>query len=77
VHLLRETEQAVGFARHGGDDDGHLVALALRGQATTRDILDALDCADRSAAEFLYDDHCEAELSPIREGEVNPAAGIC
>jgi hypothetical protein len=49
----------------------------LRGQAATRDILDALDRANRSSAEFLDDDHCEAVLSPIREGEVNPAAEIC
>jgi len=49
------------------------VALALRGQATTSDVLDALDCANRGSAEFLYDDHFEVELSPIRQGEVNPA----
>jgi hypothetical protein len=46
----------------------------LRGQAAARDVLDALDCTDRRAAEFLYDDHCEAELSPIGWGEVNTVA---
>jgi hypothetical protein len=47
--------------------------LALRGQAATSDVPDTLDCANGSAAKFLYDDHCEVELSPIRQGEVNPA----
>jgi len=31
-------QQAVGLTRHGRDDDSHLVALALRGQATTSDV---------------------------------------
>ena len=49
------------------------MALALRGQAATRDVPDALDCADGCAAEFLHNDHGEVELSPIRQGQVNPA----
>jgi hypothetical protein len=53
----------------------------LRGQATTSDVPDALDCANRGSAEFLYDDHFEVELSPIRQGEVNPrrhqAVAVC
>jgi hypothetical protein len=50
------------------------MALALRGQAATRDILDALDRAYGCSAKFLDDDHCEIGLSPIRQGGVNPEA---
>jgi hypothetical protein len=46
----------------------------LRGQTAPRNVPDAFDRADRGAAEFLYDDHCEKELSLIRKGEVNTGA---
>jgi len=52
MHLLREPQQAVGLTRHGRDDDSHLVALALRGQATTSDVPDALDCATEVPPNF-------------------------
>ncbi len=54
VDLLREFDQAVGFAAHRRDDDDHVVALVpVRGDLVGHG-LDPLDRADRSAAVFLY-----------------------
>ena len=55
--LAGQPEQAVGLARHGGDDDRHPVALSLRGEAAAGDVADAIDGADGGSAVFLNDEH--------------------
>src|SRR5262249_10137067 len=62
VDLLREREQAVGLAGHRRDDDGDVVALALRLQTALGDALHARDGAHGRAAVLLHDEHAETLL---------------
>ena len=52
--LAAPGHQLVGGARHGGDDDRHLVAGVDLALDVARDVADALDIGDRGAAELHY-----------------------
>ncbi len=56
LDFLGQRDQAVGFAAHGGNHDDDLVTLGPKTGDALRDVLDALDAADRGAAVFLYDE---------------------
>ena len=52
---LRELDQVVGHARHGGNDRDDAAIFPLRLDETLRDVPDAFGSADRCAAIFLND----------------------
>src|SRR5262249_54859866 len=62
LEVARERQQAVGLAGHRRDDDGDVVALALRLQAALADALHARDRAHGRAAVLLHDEHAERLL---------------
>ena len=50
--LARPGDELIGRARHGGDDDGDLVAGIDLALDVARDVADAVDIGDRRSAEF-------------------------
>ncbi len=57
--LLRQSEEAIRFARHRRHDDDELVAVAMEARHALCDAADAIGGTDRRAAVFLDDQrHC-------------------
>ena len=61
--LAHPGDELVGHARHGGDDDGDLVAGVHLALHVTRDVADALDVGDGGAAE-LHHNHSHTRFPP-------------
>ncbi len=65
LDLAGQLEQAVGLARHRRDHHRDLVTGALGRDAALGDGGDALDGADRGAAEFLNDASHDAKIRGV------------
>jgi hypothetical protein len=51
-----ELEEPVGLARHGRDDDHHVVAVLAGGEGAARHVADSIEVADGGSAVFLDDE---------------------
>ena len=72
--FARPADQFVGLARHGGDDDGNLVALIDLAFDVARDILDAFNVGNGRAAKLHHNaghDKCFPWVEILKAG--NPA----
>ena len=84
VDVVRECDEAVGFAAHRRDGDDDVVPRFLCGDAFFGDVFDALHRAHRGAAVFLYD-QCHvmllsffrAGLAPTRQARRKGLRGFC
>jgi hypothetical protein len=63
IGFAAETHQPVGFARHGGDDDGDLVSLRHLARNKFRHGANPLGARHRRAPEFHHDSRHVAPLS--------------
>jgi len=58
-HLMSKPQQAIGLAAHRTHDHDDVIAPPLRLEASTRDVTDAVDRADRSATILLNNERQE------------------